>query len=106
MWIRVPKSTFIIELEQELAEEMFDSLESGELDTELGNELCEILRKGLRRPEYQPPILSLSERIFFRIVRIVVVTLVISLVVFGTLCATVDQHDVRNIQRICVGGCV
>ena len=67
-----PKKHIIIELEEELAEEMFDSLESGELDTELGIELCAILRKGLGRPEYQPQPLSLSERIFFRILRIVV----------------------------------
>jgi hypothetical protein len=101
-----PKKHIIIELEQELAEEMFDSLESGELDAELGIELCEMLRKGLRRPEYQPQTLSLSERIFFRILRIVVVTLVISLLVFWSLCATGERHDVRNIQWICVGGCV
>ena len=101
-----PKKNIIIELEEELAEEMFDSLESGELDTELGIELCEILRKGLGRPEYQPQPLSLSERIFFRILRIVVVTLVLSLVLFGSLCATVARHDVRYIQWICVWGCV
>ena len=102
-----PKKRITIELEQELAEEMFDNLEfSGELDTELGIELYEMLRKGLGRPEYQPEALSLSERIFFRTLRIVVATFVVSLVVFGSLCATVDRHDVRNIQWICVGGCV
>jgi hypothetical protein len=63
---------------------MFDNLEfSGELDTELGIELYEMLRKGLGRPEYQPEALSLSERIFFRTLRIVVVTFVISLVSFA-----------------------
>ena len=101
-----PKRQIIIELDQELAEEMFESLqEFGELAPEEGLVLSELLRKGLGRPEpeYLSAKLSTWERLCYLACCVLVGMFSVSVAGMFWSSGSLASELEHVVQWICVG---